>query len=748
MSRPNLKISQKLPLIITGLAIVAVLITTVEAITFSKAEALHEAEERLIAIDLSHKAALKDYLNTIREDLSVISTNDYVKKAVQDFSVAWNQIEDAVDMAGVANNNPTVAGENNQSFMGLNVKRNERSATDVLQRLYITDNPNPTGSKEELDFADDPFVYNKVHAKYHPWFRHFLRTRGYYDVFLFSPEGDLVYTVFKKPDYATNLVNGEYKDTDLGKAFRAARDNPQEGYQAFFDFRAYAPSHGSAASFISQPILGDQGNLIGVLVFKMPIERIDHIMQLSDGLGETGETYLVGEDYMMRSDSRFAEESTILKKRVENEAVTRALSGESGDLFLEGEDGEELLVAYAPLEFMGVKWASIAKIKVSELMEPINGMILNIILGALLSMVVITLIGIWAARKISKPINDMTAAMNELSSGHYDVEVPGTDRHDEIGEMAASVQVFKENAIEAERLKKIQQEQEDRAAEEKRKAMNELANNFEQDVGMVVASVSAAANQLQGISGELSDTARDAQDRSLAVSSSAEEASSNVNSVASAAEELTASIGEISSQVTRSAQVASEAKIKAQQTSEHVRSLVEAVDRIGEVVTLISDIAEQTNLLALNATIEAARAGEAGKGFAVVASEVKSLANQTAKATEDIAQQISGIQTATKESDKSIQDILEVIQHIDEISSTVAAAVEEQGAATNEIAVNIQQASQGTTDVTRNMVDVNQATQKTGEAAGTVSQASQNLSEQFDAMKKSVDSFLQSVRNS
>ncbi len=349
-------------------------------------------------------------------------------------------------------------------------------------------------------------------------------------------------------------------------------------------------------------------------------------------------------------------------------------------------------------------------------------------------------------RGLSKPIQSMTDAMQRLAEGNHELEIPARDRGDEIGQMAAAVQVFKENAIEMKRLEAEQVENEKRATEEKTRAMNELADGFESSVKGVVDMVSSAATEMQATAQSMSATAEQTSQQSTAAAAASDQATNNVQTVASAAEELSASISEISGQVQHSSQIASGAAEQAQKTTDQVSGLVEAANRIGEVVKLISDIAEQTNLLALNATIEAARAGEAGKGFAVVASEVKSLATQTAKATEEISSQIGGIQSATTESAKAITEIATTIGEINQIASGVAAAVEEQGAATQEISRNVQEAASGTQEVNSNIAGVTQAATQTGTSANEVLQAAGELSQQSEVLRTEVDSFIQKVR--
>ena len=355
-------------------------------------------------------------------------------------------------------------------------------------------------------------------------------------------------------------------------------------------------------------------------------------------------------------------------------------------------------------------------------------------------------LGFVIVRGITRPVAGMTGAMSELARGDRTVEVPGVGRRDEIGDMAASVQVFKQKMIEADRLRGEQEEMKRRADEEKRAAMGKLADEFAASVQGVVGAVSSASSQLQSTARSMSSTAAQASQRSTAVAAAAEQASANVQTVASAAEELSSSIGEISRQVAESTRIATQAVEEAGRTNAQVQALAEAAQKIGDVVKLINDIAGQTNLLALNATIEAARAGEAGKGFAVVASEVKSLATQTAKATEDIAAQVKSIQGATTDSVQAIGLITGTIARINEIATTVASAVEEQGAATKEIARNVQQASAGTAEVSTNIAAVTQAAGETGAASSQVLTAAGELSKQSEALHLQVDAFISKVR--
>ncbi|HYS89830.1 MAG TPA: methyl-accepting chemotaxis protein, partial [Bradyrhizobium sp.] len=355
-------------------------------------------------------------------------------------------------------------------------------------------------------------------------------------------------------------------------------------------------------------------------------------------------------------------------------------------------------------------------------------------------------VSMFVAQGITKPLQRMTVAMNDLAGGKLDVEVPGIGRRDEVGEMAEAVEVFKSNAVARQGLEAEQKETEARAVARRKSDMHKLANEFEGAVGLIVETVSSSSTQLEASAGTLTSTAERAQELTTMVAAASEEDSTNVQSVASATEEMASSVNEISRQVQDSARMAGDAVDQARKTNDRVSELSKAAARIGDVVELINTIAGQTNLLALNATIEAARAGEAGRGFAVVASEVKALAEQTAKATGEIGQQISGIQAATQDSVNAIKEISGTIEKLSEISSTIAAAVEEQGAATQEISRNVQQAAHGTQQVSSHITDVQRGAGETGSASSLVLSAAQSLSGESNRLKLEVGKFLDSVR--
>jgi len=774
----NMRISIKLPAVIVLLSVVAATATAVIAYSQARTELIVESENKLTALAAARQGAIADYLKSIRSDLRFMSTNQVVIDGLTAFEATFKQL-------------------------GAN-------AETTLQKLYITDNPNKLGEKEKLDFAPDGSTYSAAHKKYHPWMRQFLNERGYYDIFLFDTKGDLVYTVFKEADYATNVMTGKWKDSDLGNAFRAAMKNPKAGSQYYFDFKPYAPSNGAPAAFISQPLI-ENGKLQGVLVFQMPIGRINEVMQATAGMGESGETYIIGGDHLMRSDSRFSKESTILKTKITGKTADAVLAGKTGVDIVNDYRGIAVMSAFAPFDFVGTKYGVLAEIDMSEILQPVDHLRNFLLIVFAVIVVAVLGIGFFFSRSIYQPIASMTDAMGVLAEGDTSIEVPATDRGDEIGDMAGAVQVFKDNAIETARLTEeaekareaqAQREEEEREAEAKRQqeeldrqkaeqdaeaerqreetererqaaeaeakrereameaeerqkaqaeeerveAMNQLADDFENQVMGVVTDVSNSAQGMETTASNMQQITEESQAMSSGVAAAAEQASNNVQTVAAAAEELSKSVAEIAEQVNQSSQIATNAVSEAEKTNEMVTGLAEAAGKIGEVVELINDIASQTNLLALNATIEAARAGEAGKGFAVVASEVGNLASQTAKATEEIGAQISGIQSATNNSVDAIQSISKTIGDINEIASSIASAVEEQGAATQEIARNVEQAASGTQDVTSNITGVAEKVTVTGSEAEGVRSSASELVSKSGQLGEAVQQFLANVR--
>jgi methyl-accepting chemotaxis protein len=706
--------SLKIPAMIVSIGIVAISLTGVFAYYESHEAIQHEVEAKLTAVLEDRAVALSHWIKGIEGDLTTQAENPVISQALTAFIKGWQQLDG--------------------------------DQTKKLQRLYIKDNPNPTGKKEKLDAASDGSAYSIAHAKYHPYLRTFLQDRGYYDIFLFDTKGNLVYSVFKELDYATNLNSGEWSKSDLGNAFRAARNNPVKGSKAFFDFKAYAPSFDAPASFISTPLLDDKGRLQGILAFQMPIGTLDEIMQQQSGLGKSGESYVVGSDFLMRSDSRFSKQSTILKTKINTAQVRNALKGDIGLLIGVNHQGSSVIASFKPIKFMNTTWAVIAEEGYSEAMASIISMRNMLLIGSGIGIALITLFGFFAGRSVSRPISAMTNVMGQLAHGDNSVDIPGTDRKDEIGQMAAAVEIFKKNSHKNKELEASQEEQKRHAEDEKRVMMQNMANDFDTNIGGIVETVSSASAELQATAQSMAEISEKTSNEATAVSAASQQTSGNVQSVATATEEMTSTISEISQQVAQATSASRQAVEEVGNTSQQMSSLAATANKIGEVVEMISSIAEQTNLLALNATIESARAGEAGKGFAVVANEVKELASQTAKATGEISQQIGDIQLATKQASSSMENVAEAIGKVDDISTAIAAAMEEQGAATQEIASSVNQAAAGTQQVNDSITSVTEASQEAGAASNQVMSAAGELSQQAEMLKGEVDKFISQVR--
>ena len=579
----------------------------------------------------------------------------------------------------------------------------------------------------------------------------YIEKYGYYDLFLMNPDGYVFYTATHEADYQTNMVDGKYAGSGLGLLTREVLASKAYG---FADFKPYAPSNGEPAAFIGQPVVNG-GKVELIVALQLSIEAINSIMQQREGMGETGETYLVGSNKLMRSDSYLDPTGHSVKASfanprtgsVDTDASREALAGKTGSQIVIDYNGNPVLSAYTPLTIGGTTWAMIAEIDEAEAFATVADLKFLSFIIAGIGVVAIAAVGFLLARGIGNPITAMTGVMGELAQNNLAVDVPFTDRSDEIGEMATSVDHFKDSMIRVKQLEEEQEEQKHVAEEQRKAALNQMADTFEASVGNVVEAVTSAATQLQASASQMTSTATETSSQATTVAAAAEEASANVQTVASATNQLTSSEKEISRQVHRQSEVADGAATQANATKKTVGELVGAVDKIDEVVNLINDIAEQTNLLALNATIEVARAGDAGKGFAVVASEVKNLANQTGKATEEISAQISGVQQVTQESATAIEGTSKTIIEVDEIANSIAASVEQQTAATHEIARNVEEASKGTQEVSANIQLVEKAAGETGNAATQITDSSADLSKQAERLREKVNRFLAKVRS-
>ena len=709
----HINISKKLPMIITMSTIVCcAVVTTIGAIN-SRASLTEAYERELLALAKSRQGVIQEHLRSVDKDIKVMATNQQTLAALEEFALAWEE------MGG--------------------------SQEKTLQEFYIDNNPNSAGEKHLLDYAQDGSFYSQVHRYHHPWFRQLLEERGYADIFLFDTQGNLVYTVFKEQDYATNMHTGKWKSTDLANAFRDAIAADAPGEVAFYDFRAYGPSDGAAASFIATPVFKGTEK-IGALVFQMPVDRISGIMDVGASLGDTGQIYLVGEDLLMRSQSRLADDNTILATKVDTPSAKQAIAGDSG--YLEGTDymGRSVLSAYSSFDFHGVKYGVIAEQDQAIAAGPANALMVDMFVWSVIANVVLAIIGLVFSRGITQPLSRMNELIKQLADGNSDVEVTDIERGDEIGNIAKSALIFKENIQQKAHLEAQQKERDAKAQEERKQAMFDLANSFEHRVQGIVESVAAASTELthtaELMTKEVNQSSHSSQDATVAVS----QAAANVQTVAASLEEMTASVGEISSQIARSNDIINDTATRTAQADEYAQALVQSTDKVRNVIDLISEIASQIGLLALNATIESARAGEAGKGFAVVASEVKNLSVQTNKSIDEIRQVIEEMLTATNQITGAISSVSSSVGEVTENSTVIASAVEKQSATTNEISHNMQQVSTATGSVTDNLNEVNDTSQRAASSSNEVLVAASELSQQAEELDSQVKGFLQEIR--
>jgi len=558
----------------------------------------------------------------------------------------------------------------------------------VLQDLYIRRNPNPLGSKEVLDTAGDDSDYSRSHARFHPLFRGIRQRYGLYDVFLIDAEsGSIVYSVAKEIDVGVSLRNGFLAATNFGRAVQEALSSGRRDMVAFAAAEYYTPSLGAPASFLVAPVYADR-ELVGAVAFQMSIERLNEIVGERAGMGATGETYAIGPDRLFQTNSRFAGQlgasSTVInpKFRVDTEPVRSALD--------QNTPGTALTTDYRDQAVL----ASWTPITVHRDPASVRGTIR------------------WA---LISEIQESEVLLPVASLRNYALSLFGVAM---LGVLLVSAGIARRMTGESRRQARL---------------IDGIIQNTH--------SLASSSEELTSVSQQMSAAAEETTAQANLVSAAAEQVSANARTVSGSIEHLVTSIHEIARSSQDAASTARQAVTLAGTTSDAMGTLGRSSQDIGKVVNVITTIAEQTNLLALNATIEAARAGEAGRGFTVVANEVKELARETAKATDDIRGRIESMQTDTRRAVEAIGEIGRVIERIDALQSKIAVAVEEQSVTTSEINRNIAEATTGSSEIAENILQVAQAAQSTAEGAANTQVSSRELARMAQDLQRLVDEY-------
>ncbi len=744
------KLNLKLKLLIAFLCVGIIPFAIMAIVALNKAESAlsTQAFAQMQSMRDVKKGQVLHYLQTIKDQVLTYSENRMIISAMDEFSRAFKSITDENELSDqeIANLRKKLATYYHKDFSAAYQDQNNGQSPNVsdmvgkldsravaLQYSYIKANTHPLGAKDNLDRASDGSRYSQIHQQYHPIIRSYLKKFGYYDIFLVDSEsGKIVYSVFKELDFATSLKVGPYADTNFAEAFKRANAALSADAVVFTDFKQYFPSYEAPAGFVASPIF-HEGRKIGVLIFQFPIDNLNRIMAERAGMGESGETYLVGHDLLMRSDSFLDPDNHSVaasfrypdKGKVDTDATQAAFMDKTEERIITDYNGNPVLSAYTPLNFEGLRWALLAEIDEVEAFAAVKALRWVALIVAGVGIAGIVVVALLITRAIVRPVQGVVANLTDLAEGEGDLttRLPVTTK-DEIGDLAQRFNEF----------------------------MDKL-HVMIQDITKGVDTLSSSSTELSAISQQMSASAEQTSGKSDTVATAAEEMSTNMNSVsaameqsstntgmvASAAEEMTATIGEIAKNAENARAISDQAVSQTKDAGEQMAALGKAAQAIGKVTETITEISEQTNLLALNATIEAARAGEAGKGFAVVANEIKELARQTAEATLDIKQQIDGIQHSTGGTVEAIDQIGKVIDNVNDIVATIATAVEEQSVSTKEIAENISQISNGIGEVNENVAQSSSVAGEITQSISEVNQASGEIANSSSQVRLSAE---------
>ena len=693
----TVSLKYRLPALIVGFALLVAGVLQTHAYLEQRSSALNAAQKAFQSEALQRQDNLQGWLAEMEKGLLVLATSPSTRSGIADLGAAY------------------------RSILG--------DPRAVLQGAYITANPNPPERRALLVDVAGPLPYFQQHSTVHPLFAQRAELLGFFDIFLFDLNGNLVYTVAKEADFAQNFVSGPFADTGLGRTFRAARDGTADTIY-MSDLEEYAPSNNTPAGFMATQVLGEDGKPLGVVAIQLPLMELTRLAVGADTLGETGDAYLIGRDRKTRSESRFKGRFGILDAVPMSPQVEDFLAGrdrfEDDVMLMSGQIG---LARILLIEGPGVTWGLIVEQDLAEIMAPVNKALIRMLAITAVAALIVLGLGIVIARSVTGPIERVGAAIKAVADGNLQSVVTGADHRDEIGRIAWALDGLRQKLIGAE----LAEAESERLQIEQSKVVDALSQGLrnlatgdltQPIVQPFTADYDGLRQDFNGTLEQLSDTisqvieaSASIRGRSTEISQASENLSSRTENQAAALEETAAALDEMTASVKSAADgarqvagIVQKAREEAEQSAGIVQGAVAAMteirkssDQISQIIGVIDDIAFQTNLLALNAGVEAARAGDAGRGFAVVASEVRALAQRSSAAAKEIKTLISastqhvgrGVEQVDR-TGEALASIVDRVSHISTLISDIAAGAGEQSTGLAEINVGITQLDQVT----------------------------------------------------
>ncbi|SDR38878.1 methyl-accepting chemotaxis protein [Pseudovibrio sp. Tun.PSC04-5.I4] len=709
------RIAVRLPIIMVGLAIVASAVVAFLGYTGAESALTEASKKQLVLVAQARRDTLDAKLMRVDSDIKRLVKGNAMRVAMTDLLASMDSL--SADKGDIL------------SYF-------QKSGSTAADRLQLTGEGNKT-------------LYSWRHSVVHPDFVASVSGGGYADILIMDAKGTVIYSATKSAEFLENVNSGNLSGSLLSAEYTKAT-KASEGDVLYSEIARYEPEGGAPSLLISAPVYlvdFDKKTFKGVVTIRLDTSFFDSVLQNRENMGETGQTYLARVDGTILSNQVLADKPTALVLKDDPEVVEKVVADllANPDTNVGFAEAKDQFVLALPLGFSKIPAVIVAKTHVSEAMAVVYALAKEIIISGLIVLAAAAAVGIFMARSLSTPLKRLSFNLDQIAGGNLEVKIVSAQRKDEIGDIGRAVVSFQNGLIRAKELD-AKQERELQERAERVKRVEVLNENFDVGVRDILTTVTDAGGNLETTAKSMASISEQTNSEAQTVSSASEQSLMNLQAVAGAAEELSATVGEIDREVRRSADVSQQAAEKAAAAEVSVNGLLEAAQRIGEVVSLINDIADQTNLLALNATIEAARAGEAGKGFAVVASEVKGLANQTGQATGEISIQIQSVQAETEKAVAAIKEISAVIGDVNEATTAIAGAVQEQAVTATDISSNIQQVTSGSSEVAQAITRVSMIAGDAGHEAENVLGAANQLTQQSDELKAMVETYLENIR--